>query len=508
MKPVRVRFAPSPTGGLHIGGLRTALYNHLLAKKTNGTMILRIEDTDQNRFVPGAESYIQEALAWAGIHLDEGPVQGGPYGPYRQSERKEIYRRYAQELLSKGKAYYAFDTAEELEAMREQLRHQGSNSLQYDHSTRQRMRNSLTLSAEETQQLIANGAYVIRMKVEPGDAVRLNDLIRGEVEFESDQVDDKVLMKSDGMPTYHLANVVDDHLMKITHVIRGEEWLPSAPLHVLLYRAFGWQDTMPAFAHLPLLLKPDGAGKLSKRDADQLGFPIFPLDWTDPRSGEKASGYRESGYLPEALINFLAFLGWNPGTDQEIFSMSELIGAFTLERIGKSGARFDIQKAQWFNQHYLRSKEDDALADMLCDQASRHGSVCERPAAIHIARILRDRITFPSDLWTTGKFFFEEPTAYDPGVLDKKWNTAASVALQRFSESLSVRSLTGAEAQAALDESCAAAGIKSGQVLQLLRVFLTGAAGGPDLMASIGILGAETCVRRIAKGIAFASQRG
>ena len=351
MREVRVRFAPSPTGALHIGGVRTALYNYLLARKHGGKMLLRIEDTDQTRYVPGAEEYIIQALKWVGIEIDEGLGVGGPHAPYRQSERKPMYMQYAEKLVADGNAYYAFDTEEELEAMRERLKKAGVATPQYNSITRTQMRNSVSLSESEVKALLKDGVpYVIRLKVPRKEEVRLNDLIRGWVMVHSSQIDDKVLMKSDGMPTYHLANVVDDYLMKISHVIRGEEWLPSAPLHVLLYKFLGWEDDMPQFAHLPLLLKPNGDGKLSKRDADQMGFPIFPLDWADPNTKEKAIGFREAGYLPEALVNFLAFLGWNPGTTQEIFSIQELIEAFSIERIGKAGAKFDIHKAQWFNQ--------------------------------------------------------------------------------------------------------------------------------------------------------------
>ncbi|MFO7258727.1 MAG: glutamate--tRNA ligase, partial [Bacteroidota bacterium] len=414
MSDVRVRFAPSPTGALHIGGLRTALYNYLFARRHGGTMILRIEDTDQARFVPGAEAYIKEALAWIGIRLDEGPDEGGPYGPYRQSERKEMYREYAVTLVRKGHAYYAFDTPEELQAMRDRLTAAGVAQPQYNSVTRVQMRNSLTLPPDEVERLIASGVpYVIRLKVPRKEEIRLNDLIRGWVLVHSSQIDDKVLMKSDGMPTYHLANVVDDHLMKITHVIRGEEWLPSAPLHVLLYRYLGWEDSMPQFAHLPLLLKPDGNGKLSKRDADQMGFPIFPLDWTDPATGEKAIGFREAGYLPEALVNFLAFLGWNPGTEQELFTLDDLIGSFSLERINKAGARFDIQKAQWYNQQYLRRKSPETLASYLLDSLAVEGIACPREKAIAIAGLMQDRITFPREIWEQGKYFFRPPESYD-----------------------------------------------------------------------------------------------
>ncbi|MEQ8425291.1 MAG: glutamate--tRNA ligase, partial [Cyclobacteriaceae bacterium] len=350
MREVRVRFAPSPTGALHIGGVRTALYNFLLAKKHRGKMILRIEDTDQNRFVAGAEEYIKEALAWVGIQFDEGPDSGGPYAPYRQSERKPIYAQYARQLVESGHAYYAFDSGQELEEMRNRLKSDKGSNPQYDSSTRMEMKNSLTLSKEEVSNQIQNSEpYVIRLKVNASEEIVLNDLIRGKVVVNSSQIDDKVLMKSDGMPTYHLANVVDDYLMQISHVIRGEEWLPSAPLHILTYKYLGWENDMPEFAHLPLLLKPDGHGKLSKRDADQMGFPIFPLNWKDPQSNDLSEGFREKGYLPEALLNFLAFLGWNPGTEKELFSIKELIDAFEISRVGKAGAKFDIQKAKWFN---------------------------------------------------------------------------------------------------------------------------------------------------------------
>jgi len=498
MKPVRVRFAPSPTGGLHIGGLRTALYNYLLARQTGGTMILRIEDTDQSRYVPGAEQYIQDSLAWAGIRIDEGPAQGGPHGPYKQSERKDLYRKFVDRLLESGKAYYAFDTEADLEALRSRQREKGSSSLQYDHSTRMEMQNSLTLSAEVVSEKLRTIPAVVRMKVDPGITVRLNDLIRGEVEFESGQVDDKVLLKSDGMPTYHLANVVDDHLMEITHVIRGEEWLPSAPLHVLLYKAFGWEETMPRFAHLPLLLRPDGNGKLSKRDADQLGFPIFPLNWQDPRSGELAKGYREWGYLPEALLNFLAFLGWNPGTEQELFTLDELTASFSLERIGRAGAKFDIHKAQWFNQQYLRRKTDEELAGMLNAELEGAGMKCPKEKSLLIARAMRERITFPQDLLGQARFYFEDPTTYDKQVVEKKFNPQAGAVLLSYASALRNHpGLNAAAAQTALETACAAAAMKTGTVLQLLRVCLTGLAGGPDLMLTIEILGGEVAASRI-----------
>jgi glutamyl-tRNA synthetase len=499
MSEVRVRFAPSPTGALHIGGVRTALYNYLLARKQNGTMILRIEDTDQGRFVPGAENYISEALAWAGIKIDEGVLQGGPHAPYRQSDRKDIYRKYAQRLIDEGNAYYAFDSPGELEALRKQ-----SPSFQYDSSSRNQLKNSLTLPPDEVQQRVSSGSFVIRIKIPPAIEIKLDDLIRGEVVVQSSQVDDKVLMKSDGMPTYHLANVVDDHLMKISHVIRGEEWLPSAPLHVMLYKYLGWESEMPKFAHLPLLLKPDGNGKLSKRDADKMGFPIFPLDWKDPSTGELSRGYRESGYLPEAIVNFLAFLGWNPGTDQELFDLNELIEAFSLERIVKSGARFDIHKAQWYNQQYLKAKPDEALVAYLHASLAATGFPPPSPEkARKIVHAMRDRITFPNDIFDKAKFFFVKPSAFDPQVISKKMNDQAVAVLTAYAEKLGAAgSLSADNAKTILENVAAAAGMKAGQVLQVLRVALTGDASGPDLMLTIEILGGDESAARIRHVIA------
>ncbi len=499
MREVRVRFAPSPTGALHIGGVRTALYNYLLAKKTNGTMILRIEDTDQTRYVPGAEEYIKQSLDWVGIKIDEGVTQGGPHAPYRQSERKPLYRQYAQRLIDEGNAYYAFDTADELDAMRARLKNEGSSNQQYSATTRATMNNSLTLSpAEVKQKLDAGDTYVIRLKVPADEEIKLIDLIRGEVSVHSAQIDDKVLMKSDGMPTYHLANVVDDYLMKISHVIRGEEWLPSAPLHVLLYRFLGWEQEMPQFAHLPLLLKPDGNGKLSKRDADQMGFPIFPLNWTDPNTHELANGFRESGYLPEALINFLAFLGWNPGTEQELFSMEELVQAFSIERIGKAGARFDIQKAQWFNQQYLKAKSDEELSVYLLDSLSKENITCTKGKALKICAVMKDRVTFTQDFWLQGKFFFEVPASYDATVIAKKWNDEAIKVLTAYSKEIAAAAtLTADNAKSTLGQVTTSLGIGTGKILQALRVSITGAASGPDLMLTMEILGKEEVVTRI-----------
>lgn len=499
MKEVRVRFAPSPTGALHIGGVRTALYNYLLAKKHGGKMILRIEDTDQSRYVPGAEEYIKEALAWVGIEFDEGPNSGGPYAPYRQSERKSIYKNYALQLIDSGHAYYAFDSSEELEAMRNKLKTQKGANPQYDSTTRMTMKNSLTLSANEVEeQLESNAPYVIRLKVPDNELVVLNDLIRGEVNVQSSQIDDKVLMKSDGMPTYHLANVVDDYLMKISHVIRGEEWLPSAPLHVLTYKFLGWEKEMPSFAHLPLLLKPDGNGKLSKRDADQMGFPIFPINWTDPKTNELAEGFRERGYLPEALINFLALLGWNPGNNQELFSLDELVNAFEIDRIGKAGAKFDIQKANWFNQQYLRAKSDKELADILMSDIKLQNIECDLEKAISVANALRERITFPKDLADLGKLFFVAPTHFDEKIAGKKWNQEAVSVLSRLSEELSQKkAMTSSSANEILQNVTAELNIPSGKIMQALRLALTGGASGPDLMITMQILGPQEVAARI-----------
>lgn len=499
MREVRVRFAPSPTGALHIGGVRTALYNYLLARKYKGTMILRIEDTDQTRFVPGAEDYIVKSLAWAGIEIDEGVGKGGPHSPYRQSERKPIYQEYAQKLVDEGNAYYAFDTPQELEATREQLKAKGISNFQYDSITRMQMKNSLTLQKDEVKQKLSAGEpYVIRLKVPGNEEIRLNDLIRGEVVVDSSQIDDKVLMKSDGMPTYHLANVVDDYLMKISHVIRGEEWLPSAPLHVLLYKYLGWENQMPQFAHLPLLLKPDGNGKLSKRDADKMGFPIFPMNWIDPLSGEQAKGYKESGYLPEALINFLAFLGWNPGTTQEIFSMNQLIETFTIERIGKAGAKFDILKAQWFNQQYLKAKSDEELTPYLLDSLAAEKIECSHEKALKICVVMKERVTFPQDFWLQGKFFFQAPTSFDEQVIAKKWNDETVKVLAAYRDELGkLAVVTSDVAKSTLETVTAKLGIATGKILQPLRVSITGGASGPDLMITMEILGREEVMSRI-----------
>ncbi|MCG9881551.1 MAG: glutamate--tRNA ligase, partial [Bacteroidia bacterium] len=422
---VRVRFAPSPTGPLHIGGVRTALYNYLFAHKHGGDFLIRIEDTDQTRYVPGAEEYIIESLKWLGIEASEGIGFGdGPHAPYRQSERKEMYKQYAMQLIANGHAYYSFDTADELEAMRERLKASNVDA-KYDAITRSSMKNSLTLSEDEVNKRLENGdAYVVRFKLPRKEEVKFEDEIRGWVNFNTNQMDDKVLYKSDGMPTYHLANVVDDYLMKITHVIRGEEWLPSAPLHVLLYRAFGWEDVMPKFAHLPLLLKPEGNGKLSKRDGDRLGFPVFPLNWVDPNTQEPSSGYREAGYLPEAVVNLLAFLGWNPGTQQELFSLEELVQAFSLDRVSKSGAKFDQNKAKWFNQQYVRKLENHQLAPVLHQALVQNGlnQNFDEAYLLKVCGLVKEKISFTKEIWEYSMYFFVAPSTFDESVVKKRFN--------------------------------------------------------------------------------------
>jgi glutamyl-tRNA synthetase len=502
---VRVRFAPSPTGPLHIGGVRTALYNYLFARKNGGKMLLRIEDTDQNRYVPGAENYILEALKWVGIEIDEGQGVGGPHAPYRQSERKEMYRTYAEQLIAGGKAYYAFDTAEEIEAMRKRLEEAGADAAQYNAITRLQMTNSLTLSAEEVQQRIANGdPYVVRIKIDPKQDIRFKDIVREWVAVHASTLDDKVLLKSDGMPTYHLANIVDDHLMGITHVIRGEEWLPSAPLHVLMYQYFGW--TAPQFAHLPLLLKPEGNGKLSKRDADLGGFPIFPLQWQDPATETIARGFREDGYLQETIVNFLAFLGWNPGTEQELFTMDELIEAFSLERIHKAGARFDITKAKWFNQQYLKGKSDEELAAIL--EASHNAPAVSHDTLLKVCHLMKERVTFPQEILSETAFLFETPTEYEEAIVASKWNADAIKAITAYVEDLKIYEgdFLADSAKAIWAAAAERVGIKMGKVMQALRLAVTGAGHGPDLMLTMEILGKDEVISRLEKAISTLPQ--
>lgn len=496
-KNVRVRFAPSPTGPLHIGGVRTALYNYLFARRHQGAFILRIEDTDRNRFVSGAEEYIIDSLRWAGILYDEGPDVGGSFGPYRQSDRRELYRQYADKLVEEGKAYYAFDTAQELEALRERQKAAGASSQQYDASTRSTMKNSLTLSDSEIQKRLSAGDnFVIRFKMPEGRTVVVEDLIRDRVEVQSEQLDDKVLFKSDGMPTYHLANIVDDHLMEISHVIRGEEWLPSAPLHVMLYEAFGWQP--PQFAHLPLLLKPDGNGKLSKRDGDRLGFPVFPLQWKDPASGDISSGYREAGYFADAFVNMLALLGWNPGTEQEIFTMEELVEQFTIERVGKSGSKFDPAKAKWFNHQYLVARTDEEIAGLYEDVLKK--KVVDADAAFikQIVSLVKERATFVEELWDQSYFFFEAPKTYDEKVVKKQWKETTPSLLHDLKQVINGVSDFKAEViKAAIVEYLERSGTSMGVAMNILRLVLVGGSFGPDLMKIAEMLGKEEVQQRI-----------
>ncbi|GAD05103.1 glutamyl-tRNA synthetase [Porphyromonas crevioricanis] len=495
-RKVRVRFAPSPTGALHIGGVRTALYNYLFARKHEGEMILRIEDTDSNRFVPGAEEYIIEALHWLGIHFDEGVGYGGEYGPYRQSERRDIYKKYVDQLLQNGKAYIAFDSPEELEAKRKKI-----ENFQYDAHTRMQMRNSLVLPAEEVSSLIEEGhQYVVRFKIEPNEDIHVQDMIRGEVVINSSVLDDKVLYKSaDNLPTYHLANIVDDHLMEVSHVIRGEEWLPSAPLHVLLYRAFGWEDAMPRFAHLSLLLKPDGNGKLSKRDGDRLGFPVFPLDWIDPKTGDKSSGYREAGYYPEAVINFLALLGWNPGENAEIMSMDELIQKFELEKCSKSGAKFDYEKARWFNHHYLQKQSVTELAKAFLPILKAHG--CEKNDIQLVEKavsLTKERVNFVSELWEQSSFFFVAPEVYDEKTVKKRWKEDCGTLLSEMSEQIAALPNVKAEpTEQAIKQWIEEHQYPLGKIMNACRLALVGEGKGPHIFDIIELLGQEETIKRI-----------
>ena len=495
----RVRFAPSPTGPLHIGGVRTALYNYLYAKQTGGDFILRIEDTDSTRFVPGAEEYIQEAFDWLGLSFDESPAKGGKYGPYKQSQRKEVYRQYVQGLLEKGAAYIAFDTPEELEASRAEV-----PNFQYDASTRQRMRNSLTMNAQETNSLIASGTqYVVRIKVDPGHEITVHDMIRGDVVINSAVLDDKVIYKSaDELPTYHLANVVDDHLMEITHVIRGEEWLPSAPLHVWLYRSLGWEESMPRFAHLPLLLKPEGNGKLSKRDGDRLGFPVFPLEWKDPSSGDLSTGYRESGYLPKAVINFLALLGWNPGTEQEIFSLEELIAAFSFERCSKSGAKFDVEKAKWFNHQYILHLPDSELAALFMPILTEKGITVSPEKVTRVVALVKDRVHFVKELWDQSAYFFVAPESYDEKTIRKRWKSETAGQMQQLVHLLNEMEDFSATNQ----EEIVMAWIQqnqlhTGNIMNAFRLAIVGEGKGAHMFHITEVIGKEETIDRLERAI-------
>ena len=494
-RKVRVRFAPSPTGALHIGGVRTALYNYLFARQHGGDLVFRIEDTDSTRFVPGAEEYILESFRWLGIKFDEGVSFGGDKGPYRQSERRDIYKKYVEQLLDAGKAYLAFDTPEELEAKRAEI-----NNFQYDASTRMSMRNSLSLSKEEVDELIADGKqYVVRFKIEPGIDVHVYDLIRGEVVIKSDILDDKVLYKSaDELPTYHLANIVDDHLMDISHVIRGEEWLPSAPLHVLLYEAFGWKETMPQFAHLPLLLKPEGKGKLSKRDGDRLGFPVFPLEWHDPKTEEVSSGYRESGYFPEAVINFLALLGWNPGTEQELFTLDELVEAFDISRCSKAGAKFDFQKCIWFNHEYIIHKSNEEIAELFAPIVANNGVEESLGRVTEVVSMMKDRVNFVKELWPLCSFFFIAPTSYDEKVKKKRWKEFSPQQMTELRDVFASLDDFSIESQeAAVHKWIEEKEYKLGDVMNAFRLCLVGEGKGPGMFDISAFLGKEETLHRL-----------
>ena len=494
---IRVRFAPSPTGPLHIGGVRTALFNYLFARKNNGVFILRIEDTDQARYVPGAEEYIAESLKWCGIEIDEGVTTGGPYAPYRQSERKSVYEKYAGILVETGKAYYAFDTPEELETLRKKAEEQGS-IFAYDAATRDQLKNSLTLPESEVKKNIDSGeAFVIRFKMPVNENIVMEDLVRGRMTVNSSTLDDKVLFKSDGLPTYHLANVVDDYEMKISHVIRGEEWLPSLPLHEMLYKAFGWENQKPQFAHLPLILKPSGKGKLSKRDGDKEGFPVFPLEWKSPE-GEISSGYREGGYFPEAFVNMLAFLGWNPGTEQELFTMEELTEAFSLDRVGKSGARFDPEKARWYNQQYLKKKTDMELAELFMPLLHAKNIKTDQDFVARICGLVKERAMFVADLWDQSSFFFQAPVEYDQKAVKKNWKEDTSGIMTDVKEILNnVHPFTSGNTENAVKDYVEKKQMGFGKIMNPLRLATVGGGFGPHLFDIFEMIGKEETLKRI-----------
>ena len=498
-RKVRVRFAPSPTGALHIGGVRTALYNYMFARQRGGDLVFRIEDTDSSRFVPGAEEYIIESFRWLGIKFDEGVSFGGNHGPYRQSERRDIYKKYVRQLLDEGKAYMAFDTPEELEAKRQEVQ-----NFQYDAHTRLSMRNSLTMPKEEVERLVAQGAqYVVRFRVEPGREVLVDDIIRGEVRIKSDIIDDKVLYKSaDELPTYHLANIVDDHLMEITHVIRGEEWLPSAPLHVLLYEAFGWADTMPRFAHLPLLLKPEGKGKLSKRDGDRLGFPVFPLEWHDPKTGEVSAGFREQGYFPEAVINFLALLGWNPGTERELYSLDELCQLFDITKCSKAGAKFDYKKCIWFNHEYMLMKGNGEVAGLFAPIVRSHVPEATDAQIEAVVAMMKDRVNFVSELWPLCSFFFVAPTEYDEKTRRKRWKEDSARVMGELAQVLGgIDDFSIAGQEPIVEQWIQDKGYKLGDVMNAWRLALVGEGKGPGMFDISAFLGKDETIARMKRAI-------
>ena len=496
---VRVRFAPSPTGPLHIGGVRTALYNYLFAKQSGGKFILRIEDTDSSRFVEGAEQYIEEAFEWLGLKFDEGPKSGGKYGPYKQSERKSIYKQYVTKLLDAEAAYIAYDTPEELDAKRKEI-----SNFQYDASTRMQMNNSLALSVEEIKKHIENETpYVVRIKVEPNIDITVNDLLRGEVVVNSSVLDDKVIYKSsDELPTYHLANIVDDHMMRITHVIRGEEWLPSAPLHVWMYKSLGWEETMPKFAHLPLLLKPEGSGKLSKRDGDRLGFPVFPLKWTDPETNDTSSGYRESGYLPHAVINFLALLGWNPGHDEEIMSLEDMIRLFSFDRCSKSGAKFDFEKAKWVNHEYIQTTSNDELEDMFRPILEENGVTASKEFSRDVIGLIKNRAHLIDDFWDQGKFFFVAPTSYDAKTVKKRWKEETPQQITELIELIeSNKDFSNENQETAVKQWIESKQYHLGNIMNALRLALVGEPKGPHIFDITALIGKEETIKRLKRAV-------
>ncbi|MEO1257954.1 MAG: glutamate--tRNA ligase [Bacteroidota bacterium] len=505
MSNIRVRFAPSPTGPLHIGGVRTALYNYLFAKKMGGTFILRIEDTDQGRYVAGAEDYIIDSLKWFGLLPTEGPGIGGEHGPYRQSERKAMYGQYALQLVENGKAYFAFDTPEELDAKRQSEREKGNHNFRYDNVTRNEMKNSLTLSKEEVSRRLENGdAYTIRLNVPKDETVTFTDLVRGEVSFQTNELDDKVLLKADGMPTYHLANIVDDHLMEISHVIRGEEWLPSTAHHILLYQSFGWEDTRPQFAHLPLILKPVGNGKLSKRDGAKFNMPVFPLKWDAEKEEESFLGFREFGFIPAAAINFLAFLGWNPGTEQEIFSLDELCEAFSIENIGKSGARFDYDKAKWFNQQYIQATETKALGKMAMPFIAEKGFGTSEAYIASVCDLMRDRAVLLTDFAETGAYFFEEVQNYDDQNIVKRWDDDTKAAFNKTIDLVANMPEFDADSlESTIKSFIKDNGLKMGKIFPLIRIALAGTMKGPDVFKMIALLGRPGTIGRLRKAVEY-----
>lgn len=502
---VRVRFAPSPTGGLHLGGVRTVLYNYLFARKHGGEFVLRIEDTDQSRFVAGAEEYIVDCLRWCGIEPDESPEKGGPYAPYRQSERKPEYYQYAKKLVDAGHAYYAFDTPEELEQMRNQYKSEAGNTAQYDHRTRVHMRNSLTLPAAEVQQLLdSNTPHVIRIKMPAGETISFTDMIRGEVTFDTNLVDDKVLLKADAMPTYHLAVVVDDYLMKITHAFRGEEWLPSAPVHLLLWKHLGWEAEMPQWAHLPLILKPDGHGKLSKRDGDRLGFPVFAMTWKDPRTNEVTEGFKERGFLPEAFVNMLAVLGWNDGTEQEIYSMEELIQSFSIDRVHKGGAKFDFEKARWYNNQYIQKLDGVQLTPLIKPYLEQQGITADDNYIATVADMIKERCTLLSDFVPQGSFFFKTPEITELPAIKDKWNDSKQSFFADWSKALEqVIDWNEQALEQSFNDMVQQQGIKKGDVMLPLRIMLVGGKFGPAVFAIAAMIGKDETLKRIAHTLAM-----